>query len=251
MKTKKRPSIQVVDRTLDLLELLATENVSLPTTVLAGRLGISTQSANNLLRVLFRRGYVSQDQSRSYRLGPQFCIFGNSTARWEHLRKVLEPALVELNNRSGLGAFAGILENDRLYCCAHIFPSGERAALTQQDWTEELHSTAGGRILLAALSPMERKKLFARTNRRQMTQKTIIALEELEKICLNTKKIGYAEVKEESRIDICSIAIPVHDFSGAVIACLGLYGNSSVWKETSCEQKKMLLEDAREHLGKW
>ena len=70
---------------LDLLELLASENTPVSTTVLAERLGVSVQSTNNLLRVLFRRGYVSQDRSRHYRLGPQLCVFGDSTARWENL----------------------------------------------------------------------------------------------------------------------------------------------------------------------
>jgi len=242
MKTENRQPIQVVNRTLDLLEQLVSEKTPVSTTVLAGRLGISIQSANNLLRVLFRRGYVSQDRSRHYRLGPQLCIFGDSTARWERQRKMMEPILVELNRRSGFGAFAGVLENDRLYCCAHILPDGKSAPLTQQSWTEELHSTAGGRVLLAALSPEERKKLFARTTRRKMTRKTVMDPEELEQICLKIRKEGYAEVKGESRTGICSIAVPVYDFSGEVIAELGIYGPASVWKKTTAEQKRALLE---------
>ena len=251
MDIENRQPIQVVDRALDLLELLASEKEPVSTTVLAGRLGVSVQSANNLLRVLFRRGYVSQDRSRHYRLGPQLCVFGDSTARWERLRRMMEPVLIELNFRSGFGAFAGVLENDRLYCCAHIRPNGEAAPLTQQFWTEELHSTAGGRVLLAALSPEERKKLFARTTRRQMTPKTILEPDELEKICLEIRETGYAEVKEESRDGTCSIAIPVHNFSGAVIAEIGLYGPVSEWEKSSCNQKKMLLESARSQLENW
>lgn len=251
MKTEKRQPIQVVDRTLDLLELLAVENEPMATTVIAGRLGISAQNANNLLRVLFRRGYVSQDRSRRYRLGPQLCIFGDSTARWEHLRTVMEPALIELNRRSGFGAFAGVLENDRLYCCAHILSDGEPAPLTRQRWTEELHSTAGGRVLLASLSPEERKKLFARTTRRKLTRKTVMEPEELEKICRKIRKEGYAEVKEESRAGVCSIAVPVHDFSGTVIAELGIYGPVRAWKKTSRLQKKSLLESVRAKLENW
>ena len=244
MDIEKRQPIQVVDRALDLLELLASENDPVSTTVLAERLGASVQSTNNLLRVLFRRGYVSQDRSRHYRLGPQLCVFGDSTSRWERLRKMMEPVLIELNFRSGFGAFAGVLENDRLYCCAHILPNGESAPLTHQLWTEELHSTSGGRVLLASLSPAERKKLFARTTRQQMTRKTVMDLAELEKICLETRKAGYAEVKEESRDGICSIAVPIHDFSGAVVAGLGIYGSSTIWEKTSCEQKKALLKSS-------
>ena len=248
MKTENRQPIQVVDRTLDLLELLASEESPVSTTSLASQLGISVQSANNLLRVLYRRGYVSQDRSRRYRLGPQLCVFGNAAAHWEHLRQMTEPALIKLNRRSGFGAFAGVLENDRLYCCAHILPGGGPAPLTRQSWTEELHSTAGGRVLLAALSPEERKKLFARTTRRRMTRKTVLDLEELEKICLKVRKAGCAEVKEESRDGVCSMAIPLRDFSGAVVAELGIYGPASAWSKITRKQKKALLESVRARL---
>lgn len=251
MKKDIRQPIQVVDRTLDLLELLAVETVPVPAKMIAEKLGISAQRANNLLRVLYRRGYVSQDQSRRYRLGPQFCLFVNSTQRLEKLRNRLEPFLADLNRISGFGAFAGVLENDRLYCCAHILSNGEKATLNQQYWTDELHSTAGGRVLLAALSPEERKKLFARTTRRQMTGKTVMDLEILEQICRDVGKAGFAEVKEESRTGVCSIAIPLRDFSGAVIAQFGLYGSSSLWEETSREEKLELLKSSRRRLENW
>ena len=251
MKNEKRRPIQVVDHAFDLLELLASEPAPMSTKLLAERLGVSPQRANNLLRVLYRRGYVSQDRSRHYRLGPQFCIFGNAAAYWERLREALEPVLIKLNFQTGFGAFAGVLENDRLYCCAQILPDGEKGSQTHQFWTGELHSTASGRVLLAALSPEERKKLFARTTRRKMTRKTVIDPEELENICRITKKAGYAEVKEESCDGSCSMAIPVHDFSGSVIASMALYGVSSVWEKTSSLQKKTVLETARKQLEKW
>ena len=251
MTKEKHQPIQVVDRTLDLLELLAAADSPVSTTVIAGKLNISVQSANNLLRVLFRRGYVSQDQARHYRPGPQLCIFGDATVRWKRLREEMEPVLKSLNRKSGFGTFAGVLENDRLYCCAHILPGGDPAPLTRQSWTEELHSTAAGRVLLASLSPRERKKLFARTTRRRMTRKTVMDPAELEKICLTVRETGYAEVKEESLYGVCSMAIPVCDFSGRVIAALAVYGPVSDWEKTTCGQKKKLLEAGRSQLEKW
>jgi IclR family pca regulon transcriptional regulator len=250
MKSETNQPMQVVNRAFDLLELLASESTPIQTTDLAERLGVSVQNANNLLRVLFRRGYVSQDQSRRYRLGPQLCIFGDATARWERLRKVMEPVLINLNRASGFGAFAGVLENDRLYCFAHILPNGEPAPLTQQSWTEELYSTATGRVLLAALSSRERKKLFARKTRREITAKAVTDPAELAKICLDIQKAGYAEMKEESRDGICSIAVPVRDFSGTVIAGLGLYGPTATWETTTSAQKKALMKSCLDLLEK-
>ena len=244
MKSETNQPMQVVNRALDLLELLASESTPIQTTDIAERLGVSAQNANNLLRVLFRRGYVSQDQSRRYRLGPQLCIFGDATARWERLRKVMEPVLINLNRTSGFGAFAGVLENDRLYCFAHILPNGEPAT------REYIRHVGAVRVLLAALSSRERKKLFARKTRREITAKAVTDPAELAKICLDIQKAGYAEMKEESRDGICSIAVPVRDFSGTVIAGLGLYGPTATWETTTSAQKKALMKSCLDLLEK-
>ncbi len=47
--------IQIVDRTFDLLEFLARQKESVSNSVIAEEMGISIQSANNLLRNLYRR----------------------------------------------------------------------------------------------------------------------------------------------------------------------------------------------------
>ena len=84
-----------------------------------------------------------------------------------------------------------------------------------------------------------------------MTQKTVLDPEELEKICRTTAKVGYAEVRDESWEGTSSIAIPVHDFSGSVIAAMSLYGASSVWEKTSSLQKKTILETAKQQVKWW
>ena len=75
-------------------------------------------------------------------------------------------------------------------------------------------------------------------------------LEELEKICLAVRAAGFAEVKEESRDGVCSMAVPLRGFSGEVIAELGIYGPASAWPKITRKQKKALLESVRARLEK-
>ena len=86
-------------------------------------MGISIQSANNLLRTLYRRGYVSQDCKRNYRLGARCIYLGSYADRWGALRARLAAPVKQLVAETGYVAFAGVIENDRMLCIIMQDPS--------------------------------------------------------------------------------------------------------------------------------
>jgi len=240
--------IQVVDRTFDILEMLARENVPMSNSEIAGRMDLSIQTANNLLRTLYTRGYVTQDESRNYLLGAQCFYLGSFADRWKKVRQMLAEPLKQLVRASSFSGFVGVLDNDRLLGIA-LLPPGETNPIHPcQDWWNELHSTASGRVLLAALSPSERARVFARTTRRKYTGKTVVDAKELERICAKTARDGYAEVKDESRAGVSSLAVPLHDISGKVFAALALHGPDDIWKRVPLKTKLKHLTAAVQRL---
>jgi DNA-binding IclR family transcriptional regulator len=235
--------IQVVNRAFDVLELLAQENRCLGTSEIAARIGISVQSANNLLRTLYERGYVSQDKSRQYRLGVQCFYLGSFADRWGRLRTRLAEPLKALAASSSFTAFVGVMENDRLLSIASLNPGETSLALPPQSWWDELHSTACGRILLASLSATERAKLFARTTRKKLTAATIVDSDALESICEQIAGDGYCEVCNESRAGVSSLAVPLHDISGKVFAGLAIATNDEHWRQVPFLRRLQYLTD--------
>ena len=240
MRTKK-PLIQVLERAFDILEMLGRTKRAYRSSEIAAELNLSQQTVNNLLRTLYERGYLSQTERREYRLGGQCFYLGACADRWQELRT--GKVLPELRKETGLTVFAGVLENDRLFCVAMNNWKPDRIP---QDWTEELHSTASGRILLSALSEIERNKLFARGRRKKMTPATVVDPGELERICQQTAKDGYAEIRGQSRPEVCSLAVPVRDRAGKVIAALALSGREEEWERIPLERKLELLRRAAE-----
>ena len=241
---EKKPLIQVLDRALDLLEMLAQAKTPLRATDIAREMGVSLQSANNLLRALYLRGYLSQDESRSYRLGPQCLYLGSFADRWSELRAAVAGPLAELTRKTGLSGFVGIIENDKLLCVA-LVPAEEPEMPIQppQFWMEELHCTACGRVLLAALTPEERRKLFARTTRRKITGRTEVDPAVLEPLCAEVAEAGFAAVDDESRQGVSSLAIPLRDRAGKVYAAIALSGRRGKWETLSFERKLEALKE--------
>ena len=232
MRTKK-PLIQVLERAFDILEMLGRTKRAYRSSEIAAELNLSQQTVNNLLRTLYERGYLSQTERREYRLGGQCFYLGACADRWQELRKEAEKVLPALRKETGLTVFAGVLENDRLFCVAMNNWKPDRIP---QDWTEELHSTASGRLLLAGLSPEERQKLLARTLRKK-TRKTVTNPDQLERICQTIQKQGFAEIHGESVEQIHSIAVPIRNRDGNIIAALALSGGDSDWNRTSRKEK--------------
>ena len=242
---EKKPLIQVLDRALDLMEMLARSKTPLRATDIAREMGLSLQSANNLLRALYLRGYLSQDESRSYRLGPQCLYLGSFADRWSELRAAVAPALAELTRKTGLSGFVGIIENDKLLCVALVPAELPKLPIQPpQLWMEELHCTACGRVLLAALTQEERRRLFARTTRRKITGRTEVDSAVLEQLCSEVAEAGFAAVDDESRQGVSSLAIPLRDENGKVYATIALSGGRGKWELLSFERKLEALKEA-------
>lgn len=235
--TEKKPLIQVVDRAFDVLELLADSPAPMSATDLAAAMELSFQGTNNLLRTLYRRGYLSQDGKRRYRLGPKCFHLGVSADRWGRLRKASAAPLAELVSGSGMTAFVGVIENDKLYGVAIMKPGEAGISSPPQLWEDELHSTACGRILLAGMPSEERKKLFMRTTRRKITSKTEVSPVILDQLCAEITKQGYAEIKDESRQGISSMAIPLRDHNDNIYAAVALSATDDQWHKIPLTRK--------------
>ena len=240
---EKKPLIQVLDRAFDLLEMLARENRPMKAAEVAQELGLGSKTVNNLLRSLYGRGYLSQDSRRRYQLGPQCFYLGSFADRWKELRKRSVRSLQELCHPVPFAGFVGVIENDKLFCIA-LQPGGGAPPVQGaevQEWAEELHSTASGRVLLAALDPVERRKLFARLARKKTTPATVTGIPELEVICETVARQGYCELADESVLGVCSIAVPVRSKTGETIAAVAFSGSSSGWNVVSTEEKLIRL----------
>ncbi len=244
-KQTSKPLIQVLDRTMDILEFLAQADRPVPFTEISEKLDIGIKTTNNILRSLFERGYVTQDERRSYRLGGRCIWLGTAADQWQELRKISAPVLKKLSVQTSSSAFLGVINSDKLFCVALVSKQARTNWRFQhQDWADELHSTACGRVLLAGLPENERIRLLARNGRKKLTDKTVIAPRKLEELCAVIQKQGYAEVQDESVIGTCSLAIPIENQSGETIAAIAFSSKKAEWLKTPLEEKLAILRKA-------
>ncbi|MBR2508453.1 MAG: IclR family transcriptional regulator [Lentisphaeria bacterium] len=245
-----KPLIQVLERAINLLDLLAAESEPVRAADIAGKLGISQQCVGNLLRTLYHRGMVSQDADRRYRLGPHCFYLGFFADNWRALRESSRPLISELRNKSGNTVFLGAIENDKLFCLSLLRNNDKFFTFPPQFWTEQLHSTACGQMLMALLSVAERQKMLKRICRRRMTEMTITDPELLETRCAAIAEAGFAEIKEESVRGIWSLAVPVIAPNGRILASLSLSDKLDSYRDKSRDERLDMLYNYAAKIGR-
>ncbi len=92
------------------------------------------------------------------------------------------------------------------------------------------HSTAIGKVLLAYLPEPQLRAFLETAELRHFTPKTITAVSLLEQELVRVRGQGYAIDDEENRQGVRCLAAPVWNFTGQVVAAIGMTG--PVWSVT-------------------
>jgi len=89
------------------------------------------------------------------------------------------------------------------------------------------YATAMGRVLLAALSPGELEAYLMRARLEPRTSRTVTSAEVLVRILGDVARQGYALVDQELEDGVRSVAVPLHDRGGKVVAAMNVSGHAT------------------------
>jgi len=217
---KRKPLIQSVERALDILDLLAESGHRMRSADIAGELGLNPTTTHNLVRTLYRRGYLIQNDDASYYLGPQSYIIGTMSNVWDSLRQVSLPHLEKLSQETGDNSFLSVYAGKDLICVGRAKGAGPLIVSDEDRWREHFHCTAAGIILLAYghLGLLERLKSAIILE--PFTPATITDWDTLEKQIHQTRQQGYSMCRGEIAEGVGEIGVPVLDRRNVVLAAL-------------------------------
>jgi IclR family acetate operon transcriptional repressor len=212
--------VQSVERSLDVLELLERAGPSGLSEVAAGT-GLPEGTAHRLLRTLVARGYVRQGGDRRYALGTRLLGLGDGARRATVAGSA--PFLSRLVQLSGETANLAVLEGDHVVYVAQV-PSAHRLRLFAEVGRHvAAHSTAVGKVMLAALSDAEVRDLAARTGLPPRTPRTLTSANALLEDLKRIRQAGWAVDDEEEETGVRCVAVPVLDH-GRVVAAMSVSG---------------------------
>jgi len=217
--------VRAVDHAVDVLEAMAKVNRAVGVSDLGRLTGLSKATVHHLLATLEARRFVIRDPSTArYRLGWALYELGSNVVRDVNLSGVARPFLDRLAVQTKESVLLGILDGDSvLYLDRGESPMGlqMRANAGRRG---PLHATASGKVLLAnSPDPTLLDRLLAQPLPR-LTTTTITDPDVLRHELAEVQVQQYATCWQEREIGLCSVAVPLRDYTGAVIGSLAVAG---------------------------
>lgn len=220
--------VQAVDRALDVLGCMGAAGRPIGVTDIARRTGHSKATVHHILATLMSRRYVLKDPYTSlYRLGWALYELGTAVVRDVEFTRAARPYLDRLAAESGESVLLGILDDDAvLYLDRGESPSGLRM-VANAGRRGPLHATASGKVLLAFSRDAELVERMLGKPLEKFTRSTVTDSEVLRRQLATVRGRGYAVCRQEREVGLCSIAVPLRNYTGLVVGSLALAGPAS------------------------
>lgn len=238
-KTFKAEKIKSIEKALNLLELLS-DNKEMSITEIGKKLHMGLSTVYRMLITLKCRGYVIQNQQTSrYTLAIKLFVLGCKVQRAMNLVKLVTPFLQKLSQHTKESINFAILEGREAVCLSKIESLEVLRTDIKIGAKLPAHCSAVGKGLLAFLSEQEFTILYSKDNEKLYTPtpNSISSVMELKKCLKKIKRDGYAIDKEEFKIGINCLGVPIINNEGKSIASISVTGPSS--RFTLSEMKKL------------
>jgi IclR family transcriptional regulator, KDG regulon repressor len=220
---------------------------------IARRAGMSKGATYAILRTLETRRVVARDpDAHTYRLGWGLYELGSHVVRNLDLARAARTHVDDLARRTRDSVLLGIVEGDSiLYLDRGESPERFRM-VANSGRRSPIHASASGKAILA-FSSAELVDRVLEGPLDRYTPATVTDARQLRKQLERIRKRGYATCWQEVEVGLCSIGVPIRDYSGEVVAALTLAGPMTrVNHDTEVSLVPLILETAgaiEERLG--
>jgi DNA-binding IclR family transcriptional regulator len=240
--------IRAVDHAIDVLECLARAGAPIGVTDLTRQLELSKASVHHILGTLEARGLVMREPDLPlYRLGWNLYELGSSVVRSVDVSRIARPFLDKLALETGESVLLGILDGDSvLYLDRGDAPHGFHM-VAAAGRRSPLHATASGKFLLA-FADDEFAKRYLKRSLESFTLDTLTDPSILRQQLAEIRAQGYATCWQERELGLCSVAVPLRNHTGEVVASLTLAGPAGRLTEDSVDAHLEALRGAADQI---
>ena len=229
--------VQSLERGLMVVRAFSAEQPSMTLSEVARVTDLTRAAARRFLLTLVDLGYVRTD-GRLFSLTPRVLDLGYAYVSSAGLPDVAQPHLEDLSARVHESASVSVLEGDDVLYVARVATSRIMAVAITVGTRFPASTTSMGRVLLAGYDDEELSTYLARVHLEPLTRFTITDPDELRSEILRVREQGHAVVDQELEEGLRSLATPVRDESGKVIAAANV----------SAHAGRSSLEDVRRDL---
>lgn len=224
--------LQGLERGLAVIRAFSADAPSLTLSEVARGVGITPATARRILLTLEELGYVRSD-SRRFSLTPRVLALGWAYLSSLDLGELAGPFMEELSAKTRESCSIATLDLPDIVYVARVPTSRIMTVALGVGARLPAYPTSMGRVLLAGLADDELTSYLSTVQAESLTARTVTAPDKLRATIGRARTDGYALVDQELELGLRSIAAPIHNARGRIIAALNVSAHASRSTPTS------------------
>jgi DNA-binding IclR family transcriptional regulator len=242
--------VQAVDHAVDILQTLAESPYGVSLSDISAQVGLSKATVHHLLATMANRRLVTRvSDGAQYRLNWGLYELGAAVLRGIDVTRIARNYLDQLAAQTGESALLGILDEESVLYLDRGDPHGSFRMLANAGRRSPLYSTASGKVLLAYAPDRSLFNRIVETGLEKLTPSTIVDPRELRETLAEVRQRGYATCWQEREVGLSSLAVPLRDYTGAVVASLAIAGPASRLNTRTLKQHLLPLQQTGNAIG--
>jgi IclR family transcriptional regulator, pca regulon regulatory protein len=242
--------IQSLEKGLNMIRAFTEETPTLTISEAAKITGLSRPTARRVLLTLENLGYA-ESRNGVFSLTAHTLTLGYAYLSTQNIWNTAQPIMREFVRKTGESSSIAVLDKTEIIYVARV-PTKRIMTINLNVGSHlPAYATSMGHVLLAHLPQKDFEQYLENATFDKYTDNTIMNKEQLEEVLNKVRKQGWAGVEQQLEEGLRSIAVPIKNAYGKVIAainCSAHAGRTS--KKTLCEEYLPLLLESADKISK-
>ncbi len=210
--------------------------------------GLPRAAARRCLYTLEQLGYIGGEDGE-WRLRPMLLTLAQAYLTSTSFAEAAQPYLTRLRDTVGESCSMGVLDGGEVAYIARAETRRIISIALHVGSRVPAYCTSMGRVLLAQLDPAALDRYLAAAPFPARTPQTLTTADDLRAELASVSALGYALIDQEMEIGLRSIAVPIRDATGRVVAALNVGAAAAhLERDALVESVLPVLRDIAEEL---
>ncbi len=221
----ERYAVNSVLRAAEILQAFSLEKPTYTHAEISKKLNLNKAAVTRLLYSLERAGLVERDADNGkYTLTVKLYQIGSVYINLTGIPQAAKPHLSELARSCNESSHLSILHEFEVLYIDKVESLRPIRMMSHVGRKLPAYCTGTGKVLLAHLSEEDLKDFFRRVRLKRYTPNTITSRSDLRAELDLIRKQGYGVDNAENEAEVKSVAAPVRDESGSIVAAISIAG---------------------------
>ncbi|MGE4124548.1 MAG: IclR family transcriptional regulator C-terminal domain-containing protein [Pusillimonas sp.] len=217
--------VQSFARGLEVLRSFGAHTPAQTLSEVAANTGLTRAGARRILLTLLALGYVT-NEGRLFRLTPKVLELGFAYLTSQPFWTQAQPAMESLVEQLRQSSSAAVLDGCEVVYVVRV-PAHKIMSINLGVGSRlPAHCSSMGRVLLAGLPDDQLDQRLSEMTLTAYTPQTIVDHDRLRDVLMQVRAQGWCLVREELEPGLVSVAAPIRDINGRVVAAINVSGSA-------------------------